>query len=175
MKPLRLLILLCLPALAACSGSDRERDISMRSFQNVGGPEEFAILPSRPLEKPTSYASLPEPTPGGGNRADLTPKKDAVAALGGRASALDPSGVPSSEGALVNYASRQGRDPAIRATLAKEDEDFRSRQSRFTKIRLFKVDRYYHAYRREILDPQTIANRYRRAGAPTPTAPPRER
>ncbi|MGR3373932.1 MAG: DUF3035 domain-containing protein [Pseudooceanicola nanhaiensis] len=173
MKTWRILVLLLIPALAACSG----RDIRLRSFNTTsGGPEEFAILPTKPLEEPADYATLPPPTPGGSNRTDLTPKADAVAALGGRPSALTPgAGIPAGEGALVAYASRQGRDPAIRQTLAQEDEDFRRRQSRFTKIRLFKVDRYYQAYRRQKLDSQKTAREWRRAGAPTPTAPPRER
>lgn len=174
MRSFRALALLALPALAACGASDR--DITLRSFQNnSGGPEEFAVLPNKPLEQPASYNTLPPPTPGGANRTDLTPKSDAVAALGGRPSALQPSGVPASEGGLVSYASRQGRDPAIRQTLAQEDENFRRRQSFLTKIRLFQVDRYYQAYKRQSLDSQAAAAAWRRAGAPTPTAPPRSR
>lgn len=173
MRSFRALAFLTLPVLAAC-GSDR--DISLRSFQNnAGGPEEFAVLPSKPLEQPRSFAELPPPTPGGSNRTDLTPKADAVAALGGRPSALQPTGIPASEGGLVTYASRKGTNPAIRQTLAQEDEEFRRRQSFLTKFRLFKVDRYYQAYRRESLDSQMTAAQWRRAGAPTPTAPPPSR
>lgn len=172
MKSIRVLALLTLTALAACSG----RDITLRSFQDSsGGPEEFAVLPNRPLEQPASYNNLPAPTPGGANRTDLTPKSDAVAALGGRPAAMTPAGVAQGEGTLVSYASRKGRDPAIRQTLAEEDRDFRSRQSFLTKIRLFQVDRYYQAYRRQSLDAQKTARAWRRAGAPTPTAPPAAR
>ncbi len=174
MKPLRALVILALPALAACAPG--ERDIKLRSFRSSsGGPEEFAILPNRPLEEPTSYNELPPPNPGGGNRTDLTPKSDAVAALGGRPDRMTPSGVPASEGALVAHAARHGVDPAIRPKLAQEDEEFRRRQSFLTKIRLFKVDRYYRAYRRQMLDSHDEAWRWRRAGAPTPTSPPRVR
>lgn len=160
-----------LAMLAACSG---ERDISLRSFQNVGGgPEEFAILPNKPLERPDSFRELPQPTPGAANRADLTPNSDAVAALGGSPAALVPTtSVPSNESTLVAYAGRQGRDPGIRQTLATEDEAFRRRQSLFTKIRLFKVDRYYEAYNREDVNARRQQRIWRNAGAPTPTAPP---
>ncbi|WP_375687463.1 DUF3035 domain-containing protein [Pseudooceanicola sp. LIPI14-2-Ac024] len=169
MKPFRAMALLALPALAACSG----RDITLHDFQSVGGgPEEFAVLPSKPLEQPASYNALPAPTPGGRNRTDLTPKEDAVAALGGRPSQLALTGVPSSEGGLVNYASRQGRDPAIRQVLAQEDEEFRRRKSFLTKIRLFRVDRYYQSYEGQSLDGESTAWGWRRAGAPTPTNPP---
>lgn len=173
MKSFRALALLTLPALAAC-GSDR--DITLRSFQNSsGGPEEFAVLPGKPLEQPRSYNELPTPTPGGSNRTDLTPNADAVAALGGRPGALQPTGIPGSEGGLVTYASRKGNDPAIRQTLAQEDESFRRRQSFLTKIRLFQVDRYYQAYKGQSLDSQRVAAQWRNAGAPTPTAPPPSR
>ena len=157
--------------LAGCG--ERERDITLRSFHNMsGGPEEFGILPTKPLEEPESYSELPTPTPGAANRTDLTPKSDAVAALGGRPGALEDRGVAASDGALVSYAGRRGINEDIRPTLAEEDEDFRRRRSRFTKFRLFKVDRYYQAYRRQSLDSQAEKRRWQRAGAPTPTAPP---
>lgn len=173
MKTLRLIPLLALPALAACSGEDR--DTRLRTFyNNSGGPEEFAILPNKPLEAPQNFRELPQPTPGGSNRTDLTPKADAVAALGGRPSALNQTGVPGSEGALVAYTGRNGRAADIRPVLAQEDEDFRKRKSRFTNIRLFRIDRYYQVYKRQSIDAQSTANRWRRAGAPTPTAPPED-
>jgi len=172
MKTLRVTFLMAMGLLlAACSGE--ERDTRLRTFYNPGnGPEEFAILPNKPLEEPKNFSELPAPTPGGTNRSDLTPKEDAVAALGGRPSALQPSGVPGSESALVNYASRKGRDDGIRQTLAQEDADFRKRRGRFTNIRIFRVDRYYEIYKRQSVKPQAAAERWRRAGAPTPTAPP---
>ncbi len=173
MNILRAVILVTATATLAACGADR--DIRLRSFNsNAGGPEEFAILPTKPLEAPKNMTDLPPPTPGEANRTDLTPKKDAVAALGGKPSALNRTGIPASEGSLVAYAGRNGRDQNIRGTLAKEDESFRRRQSFLTKIRIVKVDRYYQAYRRETLDGQSTATRWRRAGAPTPTAPPAE-
>lgn len=158
-------------ALTACGGY--ERDITLHDLRtNRGTPEEFAIEPKKPLLAPESLAALPTPTPGGANRTDQTPRQDAVAALGGNPSRLTPTaGVPAGDGALVNHASRLGRDGNVRADLATEDLEFRKRKSRFS-WRLFKEDEYNRAYRRESLDPYGTLNASRRAGARTPTAPP---
>ena len=73
---------------------------------------------------------------------------------------------------MVNYANRAGSTGDIRQTLAAEDQDFRSRKARFTKIRLVRVDRYNEAYRSQSLRPYDELERWRKAGAPTPSAPP---
>jgi hypothetical protein len=94
-----------------------------------------------------------------------------VAALGGKRSALQASGVPASDGALVNHVARNGVSPTIRADLAEEDAAFRKRQARFTNIRIVRVDRYNQAYRRLRLDPDKEAARWRAVGVSTPSAP----
>ena len=72
-------------ALSACG--EREPQLyNLRS--DSGGPDEFAILPTKPLEMPEDMAALPDPTPGGSNRADATPEADAYAALGGNPEAV---------------------------------------------------------------------------------------
>ena len=164
-------LVLCL-ALAACG----ERDIRLRNLSSTGGegPEEFAVLPVKPLEQPESYNALPVPTPGASNRTDPTPIADGVAALGGNPARLAEGGpVPASDGALVRHAARNGVPQDIRQTLASEDLEFRSRQSRFTRIRIFRTDRYAQAYRRMTLDASAEAARWRARGVPTPSAPPR--
>ncbi|MGH1454047.1 MAG: DUF3035 domain-containing protein [Paracoccaceae bacterium] len=163
--------MLAILALSACGA---ERDISMRDLRSfTGGPDEFMVLPAKPLQEPGNFSELPAPTPGGANLTDVNPKGDAVAALGGKASALNPTqGVPAGDGALVQYASRNGVQPDIRETLSKEDTDFRRRASRFTKIRIVRVDRYNEAYKREQLKPHQTLEAWRRAGAQTPSAPP---
>ena len=166
----RAVILLSLLALAACG---KDRDITLKDIRTFsGGPDEFLVLPSKPLEQPKNFVELPAPTPGGTNLTDVNPRGDAVAALGGRASALEPNGVSSADAALVKYASRNGVPADIRTTLASEDEDFRRAKSRFTKIRLVRVDRYNEAYRRQALSPYSELERWRNAGLPTPSAPP---
>ncbi len=136
------------------------------------GPDEFLILPSKPLTAPQDFDVLPTPTPGGTNLTDRNPMADAVVALGGRASALEYNGVPASDAALVAQASRFGVPADIRASLAEADAQFRKRQAWLTNIRLFPVDRYEQAYRRQALDPFAEAARFRGAGIGTPSSPP---
>lgn len=152
-------------ALAAC-GSGEPR---LMPHSGKTGPDEFAIVPTKPLEQPTSYAFLPEPTPGGANRVDATPHADAVAALGGSPAALTGGGI---DGGLVNHASRYGRDDGIRAQLATEDLAHRKRNDGRLLDRLFGRNTYQRAYRGHALDQQAELDRLRRAGVVTPTAPP---
>ena len=135
------------------------------------GPDEFLIVPAKPLEQPESFAALPAPTPGGSNRTDQQPLSDSVAALGGQRTSPNAP-IPGSDGALVNHTSRFGRDANIRGTLAAADAAFRKRQSRFTQIRVVRQDRYNDAYRREALDPVATSRAFQRAGIPTPNLPP---
>jgi len=153
--------------LTACAGGDRGlRDLR----SNGGGPDEFQVLPVNPLILPNDVTNLPTPTPGGTNRTDPAPNADAVAALGGNPNALIPNGIPARDGALIAAASRNGVDSAIRQTLAAEDEAFRTRQSRFGFFR--GRDRYFQAYARQALDAYAELQRFRNAGAATPSAPP---
>ena len=169
--PHLLFILVASLGLSACSGG--ERDISMRQLDKPNeGPDEFGILPSKPLEAPANYSSLPAPTPGQVNLTDRNPRGEGIAALGGKPSRLVDTGVPNSDSALVRHAARNGNNPNVRAELAAEDEKFRSRKSRFTKIRLVKTDRYAQAYKRQTLDAYKEWYRFRRTGVRTPTAPP---
>ena len=169
MRVTHLVAILALCALAACSG--RERTLhDLRT--NSGQPEEFSIVPNKPLQEPESFAALPAPTPGGVNRTDQTPLSDAVAAMGGNPARLNAGdGVPSGDGALINRASRFGRDAGVRGQLAAEDEAFRKRRSLFTWS-IVPTDEYNRAYRRESLDSYDWLRRWRRAGAQTPSAPP---
>ena len=157
--------------LSACSGY--ERDIRLRDVTSMSpGPDEFGILPGKPLQEPTSFTELPTPTPGSANLTDQNPLADGVAALGGRPDRLENKGVPAGDGALVRHASRNGVDPNVRTELAAQDEDFRKRKSRFTRIRIVRQDLYNKVYKRETLNARREWNRYRRAGARTPSAPP---
>tara|TARA_R110002094_G_scaffold13382_4_gene23888 strand:- start:3582 stop:4088 length:507 start_codon:yes stop_codon:yes gene_type:complete len=141
---------------------------------NAGGPDEFMVQPVKPLEAPDNYSNLPAPTPGQANLTDRSALNEGVTAFGGRPQA-DGGGIPSSDGALVRHASRNGVDPGIREDLAEADAKFRKRKARFTQFRLVPVDRYNQAYRREALDQQAEARRWRRAGARTPSSPPASR
>jgi hypothetical protein len=158
--------------LAACGS----RDIRLHDLDgsSTDGPEEFAVLPVKSLQQPDDFTTLPTPTPGGANLTDPTPKQDGLAALGGRPSRLGSAdgAIPATDAALVRHSARFGGQAGIRETLAAEDEDFRRRQSRFTKLRVVRTDRYILAYRRLALDPYAEVARWRRAGAQVPSAPP---
>lgn len=166
--PLSMTILVAALTVAGCSNQ------GLRNLRAPGpGPDEFMILPAKPLTAPSDYAFLPAPTPGGSNLTDQNPNADAVAALGGRPAALEPgAGIPASEGALVTAASRHGVPSNIRTELATEDAKFRKRQARMTRIRLFPVDRYQQAYRKQSLDPFAQTQLFRNRNAATPTSPP---
>lgn len=157
-------------SLAGCSGKKEPQLMNIRSTTNT--PDEFAILPNKPLTMPEDMAALPAPTPGGTNRVDPTPEADAVAALGGKPSRLAQTGVPGSEAALVSQASRFGVAAGIRQTLAAEDLEFRRDNNGRILERLLNVTVYYKAYRKQSLDQYAELERWRRAGARTVGAPP---
>lgn len=166
----RSILILGLVVLSACG--TRERDITLRDLRtNQRTPEEFSILPVKPLEQPADYAALPVPTPGSENRTTPNPQADAVAALGGNPARLTAGGVPAADSALIASASRFGRDGTIRDQLAEEDLAFRRLRSRFTWS-IVPRDEYNNAYRRQALDPYFALDQARRAGLPTPSAPP---
>ena len=165
---MRALVLVCsVLALAACSGDRTLRD--MRT--STGGPDEFQVTPTAPLTLPENL-ELPTPTPGAGNLTDIDPNANAIAALGGRPAAVNAGGVPSSDGALVTFASRNGVDPSIRSTLAAEDEAFRKRAGFRNIFNWLGRDKYFPAYARQSLDAYAELERFRAAGVSTPSAPP---
>ncbi|MGY6410910.1 MAG: DUF3035 domain-containing protein [Alkalilacustris sp.] len=155
-------------ALGACSRAEEPR---LRSFAGMtDGPDPFAVVPTRPLEMPADFASLPQPLPGGQNRADPQPRADAIAALGGRPAA--EGAVPAVDAALVARASRFGVEPGIRDQLAAEDLRFRRANQGRLLERWFAVDVYARVYRPQALDGHAELERWRRAGVRTPAAPP---
>ncbi|MEC8194911.1 MAG: DUF3035 domain-containing protein [Pseudomonadota bacterium] len=167
---LRLLIVgMAALSLAACTSGK-----TLHSNAPTGdGPDEFSVMPAKELTQPTDYVALPPPTPGGVNRTDQDPLGDAVAALGGSAAARSPynTGIPASDGALVNYSSRLGREANIRSTVWDEDEEFRRKRGRFTSIRISKKGLYEDVYKRQALDYRSEWWKWKRAGARTPAAP----
>jgi len=160
----KILAVVALMSLAACGGQRALHDLRAAG----GGPDEFSVQPGAPLEIPENLSVLPVPTPGGSNLADATPNADAIAALGGRASALQAGGgIPASEAALVTQAGRFGVAIGIRAQLAEEDAAFRRRKSRG-----WFGGGYFRAYADTALDAYAELRRFRALGVQVPTAPP---
>lgn len=155
-------------ALTACSGDKVPNLMNLRSSTN--GPDEFGILPPKALELPEDLTALPEPTLGGANRTDPTPNADAIVALGGNPKAA--GGIPAGDGALVRYASRAGTAAGIRDTLAAEDLEWRRKHDGRLLERIFNVNVYYKAYRKQSLDQQADLQKWRKRGLRTPSAPP---
>jgi hypothetical protein len=157
--------------LSGCAGN-REPQL-MNVTQPGDGPDEFGILPTRPLEMPQDLAQLPPPTPGGPNRTDVQPQADAIAALGGNPAAVTRSGtIPAADGALVSSASRYGVTPGIRETLAAEDLEFRRQNDGRLLERLFNANVYFQAYAPLSLDQQAELERWRARGVRNVSAPP---
>ncbi|MDE0522171.1 MAG: DUF3035 domain-containing protein [Boseongicola sp.] len=166
---LRRLLLACLvPTLAACAGGDP--GLMNIGRDRAGGPDEFGIIPTKPLEVPEDIATLPVPTPGGANLTDPTPESDVAAALGGDIGALARG---STDGAFLAHATRHGVDSNIRVELAAADLEFRSDNQGRVLERLFDVNVYFRAYEEMALDQYAELARLRRLGIRTSAAPPK--
>lgn len=161
------LLTFCVLALGACESSGK-----LMTLASDDGPEEFAIVPSKPLELPPDLAALPAPTPDGSNITDQNPDADAVAALGGNPAQLAAQGVGAGDGALIAHAGRHGVTPGVRQITAQEDAEYRRRNGRRLLEVVARSNVYYRAYRRQSLDSQAELDRWRPTGVQTPTAPP---
>ncbi len=161
--------LVAILSVAACSGNKTTPHLMQLRVSGTS-PDEFAILPSKPLQMPKDPKSLPEPTPGGSNLADPTPVADAVRALGGKPGAA--SGIPAADQALVAYAERGGVAPGIRQELDAQDLRFRQNHNGRVLDRLFGNSVYNRAYRAMELDQYAALAFWRSRGIATPSAPP---
>ena len=165
--------LIAVIALSACG---RKKDpILMNIRSSTSGPDEFTILPGKPLQTPDYQVALPAPTPGGSNLTDPTPKADAIAALGGNPERTKRTGagnIGRGDGAIVSHASRFGASGNIRQVLATEDLEFRRKNNGKVLERWFNVNVYFKSYRKMSLDQYRELARFRRLGVRTPSAPP---
>lgn len=151
--------------VSACGGGDGAPTL-MNLSNHSNGPDEFSILPTRPLEMPKDFKTLPEPTPGSPNLVDPSPLNDAVVALGGT------PGAGASDPALLATTGRYGVNAGIRGELAAEDQAFRERQSPRLFERLFGTSTYHRVYADQSTSSYQELERARAAQAKTPSAPP---
>ena len=162
-------------SLSACGGvfGGKEKAPKLMNLRSqTRSPDEFSILPTKPLQMPESLAELPAPTPGGRNITDPTPEADAVAALGGNPAALDQQTIAAANTGLVSYTGRFGRTAGIRQTLASEDLDWRRRHDGRLLERMFGTNVYYRAYKPMTLDQYAELEYWRARGVRNVGAPP---
>jgi hypothetical protein len=148
-------------SLSACEGGPKK------------GPDEFSVLPTKPLEFPEDLSTLPTPNAAGINRADKRPVEDSVVALGGSAARLNSNTVSTSEAALINAAGRHGVTADIRNIVATEDAAFRKRNKGRVLERWVGTNVYNLRYKQQRLDEYAELLRLRKLGIRTPTAPPK--
>lgn len=140
---------------------------ALRSAGVGARPDEFLVLPTRPLEMPTDLAALPPPKPGAANLVDPQPDIDAVAALTGRA-------VPAGNAGAAALIARSGPvDPKVRADLAAEDATYRRENRGLLLERLANKDAPdWSIYEDMRLDAEAEFLRLRARGLRVPAAPP---
>ena len=169
-----IVILAASMALTACAKRNEDGQVTLSRIQKTGdGPDEFSIMPGKPLQTPESFSALPAPNPGGANRTDQNPKADGIAALGGNPAALN-AGVSSADASLMQHSARYGTQAGIRTQLQIEDNEVRRRHGRVNIFNIGKTDDYTDAYKRQWLDADREQQRLRALGIKTPSAPPAE-
>ena len=168
MKPAFTLCLAMVLGLSACG------DLKLRKMRSDDkGPEEFTVLPVKPLQNPSDYTALPEPNPAAGNLVDATPKADAIVALGGTPVIGASAKIPASDTALLRRTNRFGTAPDIRNVLATEDAEIRKSKLRMLRFQLNQKDLYSKVYEKQTLDAHAEIAKFRSAGVLTPAVPPK--
>jgi hypothetical protein len=150
-------------ALAGCEGGLAG---GLRAAGIAGKPDEFMVLPTRPLEMPANVAALPPPTPGAPNRVDYHPHAEAIAGLSGR-----PGAAGNADGSAL-VAAAGPRDPNVRPELAAEDVEWRRTHHGRLLERLFSRDRDALVYRPMVLNAPGEFERMRASGVAVPAATP---
>jgi hypothetical protein len=162
--PIAAMLLPAVLALGACSNGFAG---SLRASGIAGKPDEFMVLPTRPLEIPQDLSTLPVPQPGTANRVDYQPETIAVAGLTGQEGRVrTASGAP-----LLARAGAASRDPQIRARLAQEDLEYRRSNNGRLLERIFSRNKEALVYEDMTLDAGSAYEQMRARGL-VDTAPP---
>ncbi|MBN2905320.1 MAG: DUF3035 domain-containing protein [Rhodobacteraceae bacterium] len=169
MRSARILVLgAAMAALLAGCSRDKEPEL-MNIRSQTRSPDEFSVLPGKPLEMPADFAALPQPTPGSASRTDPTPETDAIIALGG-----NPSRATRGDNGLMSHVTRFGVASDIRQSLAAEDLEYRRTHDGRLLERWFNVNVYFKAYGPQALDQYAELERWRRLGVRNVGAPPEQ-
>lgn len=163
------LVLLGALVLAGCGGKEGSRSLTLVGRND--GPNEFSLVPAKPLQQPQDLTVLPEPTPGGFNRTDRAPRAEAIAALGGDQNVL-AGPIPAADSALLANATRFGVDANIRRDLARDDAEYMRQPRGIWRRRGVSPEQYLDAYDFMALDQATMNHLSRRVGTRTPGVQP---
>lgn len=158
--------------LVGCFGNESTTP-NLNKLPLTATPDEFRVLPSKPLQYPNNYTVLPPPNPHASNRAAPAPIADAIVALGGRADAAVTQTIPPQDTDLYRYAEQYNTQDDIRALLAAEDLAFRQRNQGQYLERLFNQSNYLRAYRPFALDKYRALALAREQGIRNVAAPPK--
>ncbi|MBE9476149.1 MAG: DUF3035 domain-containing protein [Proteobacteria bacterium] len=170
---LKLILPVSLVVLLSACGNDPVFGKNGNFRLKDAGPDEFSVLPTKELVFPEDYATLPEPTLGSRNRAEITPQRDAIAVLGGKPEQLDSKTIGSGEQPLITAASRHGVSPEIRETLAAEDKEYRKKNRARFFDKWFHNDKgYLKRHEGQTLDAYKELSRLRTIGVRTPSVGP---
>ncbi len=150
-------------AIGGCSEGGLAGNLRAAGIRTT--PDEFLVLPTRPLEMPQDLSALPPPEPGTVNRVAYQPRAEAIAGLTGRPATATANGA-----ALV--ASAGPADPQIRPELASEDAEWRATHRGLLLERWFSRDRERLTYRDMTLDAAAEFERQRAMGRRVPPVPP---
>lgn len=104
--------------LAGCANEEPPVTLQEASLKN-GAPDEFLVLPQRPLVLPEDLEALPEPDPAAGTLVEIDPFVEARRAAGGNGGG---TGATAADGAILAAARTVGRNPNIRQELAEETD-----------------------------------------------------
>ncbi len=163
------IILTLAGGLSACNRDGNNGRPLLNLRQSAIAPDEFLVVPQKPLETAVDASVLPKPVPGAESRVTIDFEDNLMAALGGR---MRSSGrVPASEAALVSAARSNGGTTAnIRDIMRDEDQAFR--EARSGKIdRLAKKRMAVTVYDQMLLDPEAEVLRLQAMGVKTPAIP----
>lgn len=138
----------------------------LRSAGVAQTPDEFMVLPTRPLEMPANLSALPPPTPGSINRVDYRPNAEAVAGLTGR------QGPPGTADASAIVARTGTGAPGIRQVVAIEDAEYRASNRGKLLERWFSRDQTALTYRGQTLAAPPAFETMRARGVGVPAPPP---
>lgn len=168
---LKIVMILAIGAsLSACNrdGNSGRKLVNLR--QSAVAPDEFLVVPQKPLETPADLSSLPTPVPGAESRVTIDFEDNLLRALGGRPQS--GGSVPAADLALVNAArANSGATEGIREVMRAEDQAFR--EARAARIeRLAKKRKAVTIYDPMLLDPISEVARLQALGVKTPAVPP---